>query len=728
MRKSRVQLLIVLSLGILYVSAIVGYWHTIEKVWTKWDYQLLDLYYQQAVERGFGPEKSSQIIYLDITDETYETIENKVTEREYLAMVNFVLADLGVEAISYDIIFTPPGTPEVNEKFVESLDNLNSAYIPSLFSEPGYAPVPFNWKPGLGYEKLKEIVDDPPVEKGEAHPLYVSNAMFENASLSVANVKYGHINVKTDNDGVLRRQAMVLKLDSGLVPAVTLAIFLDYQQIPFNKIIVDWGNEIRIPAEHGPFLKEDIVIPIDDSGATFIPFADYWNKDFAHMPIHQVIPNYEKEDIRDNLMEIFEGTFIFIGNYSLGVSDSETNTLEKDIWKIALHTSLMNAFITNTFYRYWSRSEIVWIFIALAGVLIVSSLPKKELIFYITAVFLFGFILWWPWHQIKSHSMFPVASVGGWLTVLFAGLLATKQVLGGKDKRFIQQAFSRYVPSKVVNQIIAYPESLKLGGEMRVASVLFSDIAGFTTVSEKMSPGKLVSLLNEYLTEMTNIVFAQGGIIDKYHGDAIMAEFGVPLYVDDHADRAVMTGLLMQSRLIELRKIWADRGLPELKCRVGINSGSMIVGNMGSNQAFDYTVIGDSVNLSSRLEGANKLYGTHLMVSEFTHEMLTPNRFRTRALDVIKVKGKMQPVKVYEVYGEVEKDTDSGKEGYYKKYEIGFEAYLKREFSCALENFKEAQSIIPDDPAVHEMIRRINSIDADNLPDDWDGSIALTEK
>jgi adenylate cyclase len=243
-----------------------------------------------------------------------------------------------------------------------------------------------------------------------------------------------------------------------------------------------------------------------------------------------------------------------------------------------------------------------------------------------------------------------------------------------------------------------------------------------------MSPAKLVGVLNEYLTEMTSIVFEQGGIIDKYHGDAIMAEFGVPIFLQDHADRAAMTGVLMQSRLIELRKEWAERGLPEITCRVGINSGSMTVGNMGSDQAFDYTVIGDSVNLASRLEGANKLYGSHLMVSEFTHKLLTPGRFKTRALDVIKVKGKLQPVKVYEVYGEVSKDVDTEKTQYYENYQKGFEAYLKRDFSLAMDNFQKSLSLMPDDLASKEMVRRINSLDKDNLSEDWDGSIALTEK
>jgi adenylate cyclase len=166
-----------------------------------------------------------------------------------------------------------------------------------------------------------------------------------------------------------------------------------------------------------------------------------------------------------------------------------------------------------------------------------------------------------------------------------------------------------------------------------------------------MSPPELVSLLNEYLTEMTAIIQSAGGIIDKYEGDAIMAEFGAPLALSNHADLAVHAGLQMQRRMDELRQIWEKRGLPILRCRVGINSGSMIVGNMGSQQVCDYTVIGDAVNLASRLESANKFYRTHIMISEYTYTHLSSGMFRTRVLDVIKVQGKARAVKVLEVRG-----------------------------------------------------------------------------
>jgi len=297
-----------------------------------------------------------------------------------------------------------------------------------------------------------------------------------------------------------------------------------------------------------------------------------------------------------------------------------------------------------------------------------------------------------------------------------------------RDRAFIKNAFSRYVPAKVVDELLINPELLQLGGEERVITVLFSDVANFTTISESMIPHDLVRLLNEYLTEMTDLVLAQGGIIDKYEGDAIMAEYGTPLPMPDHADMAVMTGLRMQQRLRKLRRIWSEKGLPEIRCRVGINTGTMIVGNIGSHQVFDYTVIGDAVNLASRLEGANKRYNTYLMISEFTCKYLSDGLFRMRALDVIKVKGKSKAVKVFEVYGETSGAIDSKDELYYKTYDDAFETYLSRDFISAMEKFKMALSLRPDDPASKDMIARLDGLNPDELPAGWDGSIALTAK
>jgi class 3 adenylate cyclase/CHASE2 domain-containing sensor protein len=254
---------------------------------------------------------------------------------------------------------------------------------------------------------------------------------------------------------------------------------------------------------------------------------------------------------------------------------------------------------------------------------------------------------------VRGNVWLDIAAPAILLLAFFVTALMYTYLGEEREKKQIRGAFSRYVSPALVSQIMENPGMLKLGGEKRVCTVFFSDIAGFTTLSEGLAPERLVELLNIYLTEVTDIILAHGGMLDKYEGDAVMAVFGAPLPQQDHAARACRAALAVQARLLELRARWRAEGSPEFITRIGLNSGEMVVGNMGSRERFDYTVIGDAVNLGSRLEGANKQYGTYIMISDATRALAGEDAFVTRELDLIRVKGKAEPVRVYELLDEM---------------------------------------------------------------------------
>jgi len=291
----------------------------------------------------------------------------------------------------------------------------------------------------------------------------------------------------------------------------------------------------------------------------------------------------------------------------------------------------------------------------------------------------------------------------------------------------LRGAFAHYVPEKVVQEIVNNPESLQLGGEERTVTVIFSDVAGFTTISEKLTPHELVLLLNEYLTAMTNIVLENNGIIDKYEGDAIMAEFGMPVPYEDHPQAACRTSLQMQKKLSEMRKKWKAEGRPELEARVGINTGDVIVGNMGSESVFDYTVMGDSVNLGARLEGANKMYNTKIMISEFTYEYIK-NDFYTRPLDLIRVKGKNKPVAVFELIAERSEQLDSKYLEMLDAYHKGIQAYRTRKWSDAIDFFEFCLNIYPEDYPSKLYRKRCIEFKYNEPEPNWDGVFTMTTK
>ncbi len=266
-----------------------------------------------------------------------------------------------------------------------------------------------------------------------------------------------------------------------------------------------------------------------------------------------------------------------------------------------------------------------------------------------------------------------------------------KYYLELSEKLRIKSAFQHYVTASVVNEILKNPEKLNLHGEERNLTIFFSDIEGFTSISEGMSPLDVVSLLNEYLSEMTDIIFKYDGLLDKYEGDAIMAVYGAPVNQSDHAIRACKCALENQKALACLRKKWASEGKPEIKARIGINTGTVVVGNMGSKMRFDYTVIGDNVNLAARLETANKIMNTEILVSENT-ATLAESHIISRCLGKLKVAGKERMVKVYELLA----DRNDPDKSLLQRSAAAKDAYETAYKEFQQRNFKVAEEILAD--------------------------------
>lgn len=623
--------------------------------WTVFDHRLLDYFYRQAVRSGYGPKPSFQprIVYLTITDNSYNYFKKNILDRSDLARINEVLQSLKTEAVVYDIIFARPSNKIADQQFAASLESAGRVYLPygCAVSEK---PARFRWENGTAMERLKSDFLGHPTEKGDGMPRYANRLLMQYDEFAARAWGSGDISAEADQDSVYRHKTLLIKVDDAYVPTLSLSIFLDWAGVRLNDVTIEWGSHIRIPTDANG--QHEIVIPIDNHGRAVIPFVDKMGRDFPVIEAHTLLETFEQPDLRGNLEDFFDGAFVLIGDTAAGISDLGDTPLERSVPLITLHAAMLNGLLTSTFYGKWQSWQIAGLFAVISLLLGLASAQRHPAFLYLACGLILAGLQVLCWLEIIHFRLLPIATA-----IVFAFLAATisivmLQVTAFKDRSFIRDTFSRYVPEKVVHELLDNPEAIKLGGEEREATVLFSDIAGFTTLSEQMSPSGLVSLLNEYLTEMADIIMQEGGIVDKFEGDAIMAEFGIPFTTDDHADQAVRAALAMQKRLEQLRAIWKQKRLPELYCRIGINTGRMLVGNMGSNKVMDYTVIGDEVNLAARLEEANKEYKTSIMISEATLERLSPGLFQTRYLDEIKVKGKNIPVKIYEVCKAVDAD------------------------------------------------------------------------
>jgi adenylate cyclase len=317
--------------------------------------------------------------------------------------------------------------------------------------------------------------------------------------------------------------------------------------------------------------------------------------------------------------------------------------------------------------------------------------------------------------------------------VIFTSLMYTVSKRYYKEyaeKHRIKNAFQHYVTASVVNEILKNPEKLNLHGEERDLTIFFSDIEGFTTLSEGMSPLDVVSLLNEYLSEMTEIIFKFEGLLDKYEGDAIMAVFGAPVNQKDHAIRACRCALENQKALAKLRKKWIKEGKPPINARIGINTGMVVVGNMGSKMRFDYTVIGDNVNLAARLETANKIMKTSILVSEHTAQTAEP-AIISRYLGKLKVAGKKEKVKVYEVLADNHGDNKQALEiakTLKLNYEKAHNFYLDRNFNEAEKILKEHIENYPDDKPAAMLLEKAKGFQIVPPPPSWEDIITQENK
>ena len=532
----------------------------------------------------------------------------------------------------------------------------------------------------------------------------------------------GYFNAGLDPDGVLRRIPIFTRMDSarGLLPGLALqtaAVAMNATVEPIWDADREhlWGARLR--RQDAPSIRVPLGAPD--------PFTLV-----NHLGDRTVFPRYSMADVVDGTVGTaqLKGKAVLMGVDLVGLYDQRVTPFHENEAGVYSHASLLSNILEGRFLtRPWELRLLEVLFMLGAALALARFMPKARFVWKLAGVLLLlgGWLALDQWlfvgPQLNLATALPVMNLlSVSFAVIFLGYLTTD-----REKGQLRSAFQYYLNESVMEQMLQHPDMLKLGGEKREMSVLFSDIRGFTTLSERMSPEALVKFINSYLTPMTQIVFDEGGTLDKYIGDALMAFWGAPLSQPDHAVRACRAAVRFSDRLEELKTGWNEQGLPGIDIGVGINSGPMIVGNMGSDIRFDYTVMGDSVNLASRLEGTSKTYGVRLLISEATW-LQAKDAIVARRLGAVRVKGKRVPVRIYELRGMGQPQGEDAQA--IAAMEAALDAYTAQRFDEAKTHFQSLLAIWPDDPPARRYLEEIAVLETRPKDPEWDGVYTATTK
>ena len=512
----------------------------------------------------------------------------------------------------------------------------------------------------------------------------------------------GNVRVKPDEDGIFRRMPLALSFRDMVLPSVPWALLA--------------------PSSTGPDFAS---IPLDEAGQMIIRF---WGPTgtFKTYTIAAIINSYAQiqEGQKPQIPpEEFAGKTVLVGASAVGLLDMKSSPTSAVMPGVEIQAAALDTLRHGNFIRLIPR-PVLYAFVLILALLtgwVVSSARKIWIIVGAFAVFL----------AVPAAAACAALAAGFWLEFVFPTAAVLLTLIGaavlnykieGQQRRFIKSVFSHYLSPAVIDRLIEDPKRLQLGGEEREITSFFSDVAGFTSISEKLTAHELVALLNAYLSEMTEIILDEGGTLDKYEGDAIVAFWNAPLDEADHPFRACRAALACQKKLRELGPDFIKRFGIGIRARIGLNTGPAVAGNMGSNRRFDYTAMGDTINLAARLEGACKTYGISILAGEKTFERIQ-DRILAREIDRVRVVGKKQPVRIFEPIGEFG-EVASGDTDNVIRFHRGLELYRSRQWDGAIQLFET----FPDDAVGRIYVERCRAYRQNPPPSDWDGVADLKTK
>ncbi len=675
--------------------------------------QLLTPYVSQSQDQLFRllplPAASEQIVIIAIAQADLDFFKEQGVgwpwPRElYVPLLEFC-ARGGAKAVVFDLLFTEPSVygSDDDQRLAHAMARVGTVILPFFLSQRP-AEAPENLAAFLAKNSLT-LAGGPPSAVVEYHSILLPLPSLVNAARLLGNVQSA-----PDPDGIFRRLPLVVPFQGRWLPSLALAAYL-----------LDAGPKANWEWVKGGLGQGQIHLPLDHQGQLLLKFRGP-SRSHPWLSAANVIqseirlqhgqpPFYEPTQLRDK--------YVLVGATAPGLMDLKPSPLAPVYPGVEFHATALDNLLQGDFLRpvpAWGNG--LWALLLassmVGAVLLISRLALMVILFLVgLGMHLGSCALLFLWGWLMDPLMPGLA-----LILAFTLTAAWSYATTGRQKAALRQLFSHYMSAEVLQHLLENPEKVRLGGERRHLTVFFSDLAGFTTISEGMPAEDLVHLLNEYLAAMTDIILEEQGTVDKFEGDAIMAFWGAPLPQADHALRACRAALWQQNALAELNRRFIQQGWPRLACRIGLHTGEAVVGNLGSKKRFDYTVIGDTVNLASRLEGLNKFYGTHILASETTMRECGP-AIEFLEIDWVAVKGREQPVTVYQPLG-FQGQLPARVAVARTRFAQGLALYREGRFGQAATLFQEVRQLWPDHGPAQIFWQRCQTWQKTPLPANWD--------
>lgn len=660
--------------------------------------QRLQYFVFDTYNKLYEREATNEVVIVDLDENSLRLIGQWPWPRDVMAELIQNLKSYGAKVIAFDVVFaeedrTSPNkiAPKIpdNEEYItvrnllSALPNHDEVFAHAIKNSgnivTGFTSAKANETRRVPYQPIAPtyLLKD---KENFFNKTYMRAGVATNlAKFSSSAAGNGHFMVQPETDGIIRRVPLFARYNppnfetniQTLYPLLSLEA-LRVSIDPKARIVIrDQKNKQAFDLNYEARLGE-YSIPVDDGGKFWVHYRPIRDEEYisAHLALNPDEANTVAEQVKDKI--------VFIGTSAEGLRDIRSTALDQFVPGVEVHVNVVEQILQE---RYLTRSELViaaeTIVLCVLGFFLIILATFFNLLWVMACGLIFiGLMFLGSWYSyVEFGFLFDPVYPSITLFLLFVSVSLLKYLGSESDRRQVKMAFGHYISPVFMEELTKNPDKLKLGGEVRDLTVMFTDVRGFTSISERLSPEALIQLMNDFLTPMSDLVMQRRGTIDKYMGDAMMAFWNAPLDDPEHAKQACLTALKMNEALKplneELQKRFEGKENPiQISAGIGVNTGPCSVGNMGSEQRFAYSALGDAVNLASRLEGQTKTYGVEILIGEDTYQKVKD--LACIEIDMIQVVGRDRPVKIYTILGD-EKFKENAK---FKKLKFAHDQML----------------------------------------------------